>query len=316
MLQNLVFLAIVAALLALHVHEVDAERSRKGFVFALVTLYGFLVTFTSSNIFKLLPSPLSDRADDYMYAPRFLVVLAAVNAALFAAMMPIMRALGQAFAARISPSIWWRMTALLALLVVTLFVGGWLPPLELEDLYFTLSFVITVDCIVFIWWMLRMVRDASVQADREERLRQALRTHERAREELSDELARTRERMEELERQAPPTPTTETPVVLSTPTQAVSFLPDEVSHVDSLNRVRAIHFADGESIQMNMTLAQIAEALPKGHFAYCHRSIVVNLRHVRSAGPTSLALNDGTELLVSRRRLAELRETLSGIQAE
>lgn len=217
MLQNLVFLAIVAALLALHVHEVDAERSRKGFVFALVTLYGFLVTFTSSNIFKLLPSPLSDRADDYMYAPRFLVVLAAVNATLFAAMMPIMRALGQAFAARISPSIRWRMTALLALLVVTLFVGGWLPPLEFEGLYFTLSFVITVDCIVFIWWMLRMVRDASVQADREERLRQALRTHERAREELSDELARTRERMEELERQAPPTPATETPVVLSTP---------------------------------------------------------------------------------------------------
>ena len=101
--------------------------------------------------------------------------------------------------------------------------------------------------------------------------------------------------------------------MLSTPAQAVSFLPDDITYVDSLNRVRAIHFADGESIQMNMTLAQIAGALPAGRFAYCHRSIVVNLRHVRSMGAGELTLDDGTTLPVSRRRAAELREALSSI---
>lgn len=313
-LQNLVFLTIVAALLILHAHEVDAEPSHKGFVFSLVMLYGFLVTFASSNISGLLPLP--EKTDNYMYAPRFLVILGVVNAALLTAMMPVMRALRQAFAARISPSIWWRMTALLVLLTVTLLLGGWLPPLEYQDLYFTLSFVIIADSVVFIWWLLRMVRDASVQADREERLRQTLLTHERAREELKDELARTRERMKELEQQAFQNPADESPVVLSTPSQAISFLPDEVTYVDSLNRVRAIHFASGESIEIGMTLAQIAESLPQELFSYCHRSVVVNLRHVRSVGTTSLALDNGETLPVSRRRLAELREALDGIQVE
>ena len=309
-LQNLAFLAIVAALLALHAHEVDAERAHRGFVFSLVMLYGFLVTLTSSNVSALLPP--SARADDYLYAPRFLMVLTAVNAALLAAMMPVMQALRQAFAARISTSIWWRMTALLALLTVTLLVGGWLPPLGFEGLYFSLSLVITADSIVLIWWLLRMVRDASVQADRERMLKEALKARLREREALSDELEQVRERVAELERQAAPD-AEETPVVLSTPAQAVSFLPDDITYVDSLNRVRAIHFADGESIQMNMTLAQIAGALPAGRFAYCHRSIVVNLRHVRSMGAGELTLDDGTTLPVSRRRAAELREALSSI---
>ncbi len=143
-------------------------------------------------------------------------------------------------------------------------------------------------------------------------LKEALKARLREREALSDELEQVRERVAELERQAAPD-AEETPVVLSTPAQAVSFLPDDITYVDSLNRVRAIHFADGESIQMNMTLAQIAEALPAGRFAYCHRSIVVNLRHVRSMGAGELTLDDGTTLPVSRRRAAELREALSGI---
>ena len=94
--------------------------------------------------------------------------------------------------------------------------------------------------------------------------------------------------------------------MLSTANQAVSFLPDEVTHVDSTNRVRTIHFTGGELMQFDMTLAAIFDALPQGRFAYCHRSVVVNLHHVRTISSTRLMLDDGTTLPVSRRRYTEL----------
>ena len=202
------------------------------------------------------------------------------------------------------------MTALVLVILLTLLLEAWLPPLTYEQQYFPLAIVVSVDCVVFMWWLLRMVRLASEQAAQRAALEQTLRRHTRARDALAAELARTRERVAELEQQAT-LPVADEPVVLSTPSQTVSFLPDDITYVDSLNRVRAIHFADGESIQMNMTLAQIAESLPEGRFAYCHRSVVVNLRHVRSVGASELTLDDGTTLPVSRRRVAELRETLS-----
>ncbi|WP_158094515.1 LytTR family DNA-binding domain-containing protein [Olsenella sp. An290] len=270
-------------------------------------IVGFLV--------QVAPAGFAEQSDGFMYYPPRLVVLALTNAVFFGAMAAIMRSVRRSLAARLADSTWWHMTALLLTIVGTLLLGAWLPPLDYAGIYFTLCFVIAIDCVALVGWLLRTIREASEQAEHQATLERALRHTDRARDELAGELARAHERVAELERRGAADPD-ETPVVLATPAQAVSFLPDEVSYVDSLNRVRAIHFADGESIQTNMTLAQIAEALPKGHFAYCHRSIVVNLRHVRSVGPTSLALNDGTELPVSRRRLAELWETLSGIQAE
>ena len=93
------------------------------------------------------------------------------------------------------------------------------------------------------------------------------------------------------------------PIVLSTPNQAVSFRASDVTYAESLNRVRIVHLKSGESIQINMTLAQIAEALPPHQFLYCHRSVVVNLSCVKSTNSTELTLYDGTKLPMSRRML-------------
>lgn len=163
-LQNLVFLATVAALLVLYVRVVDARASHKTFVFSLVMLYGFLVTLTSSNVSYLLG--LAEQSDGFMYYPPRLVALALTNAVFFGAMAAIMRSVRAALAARLSDATWWRMTALLLTIVVTLLVGVWLPPLDYGDLYFTLCLVVTVDCIALIWWLLRTVREASEQAER------------------------------------------------------------------------------------------------------------------------------------------------------
>lgn len=305
-LQNLVFLVTVAALFILYVRVVRAEVSHKAFVFSLVMLYGFLVTFTSSNVSYLLGF---DENDGQMYYPSRLVVLTLTNAVFFAAMASIMRSVKRAFASQITSATWWRMTALLTMIVVTLLVGGWLLPFDFAGMYFSLGFVVAIDCVALIWWLLRTLREASAQAEQQVRLERALLLHELKHAELSSKLAQAQSRVTELEKReaAPPQ---EEPVVLSTPTQAVSFAPADVTHVDSLNRVRAIHFADGTSVRLNMPLRQIAEALPRNRFVYCHRSIVVNLEHVRSVSAAEITLDNGSTLPVSRRRLADLREAL------
>ena len=307
-LQNLVFLATVGALFALYVRVVDAKGAHKAFVFSLVMLYGFLVTLTSSNVSYLLG--FAEQSDGFMYYPPRLMVLALTNLVFFGAMAAIMRSVKRSFSAHLADSTWWHMAVLLLTIVGTLLVGAWLPPLDYEGTYFTLCLVIAVDSFVLIWWLLRTLREASEQAERQATLEQALLRHDHARDALADELTRTRKRVAELESQGNGSEPEEDPVVLSTPNQAVSFLPDDITYVDSLNRVRAIHFADGGFVQMNMTLAQIADELPSDRFAYCHRSVVVNLRHVRSLGANELTLDDGTTLPVSRRRLVELREAL------
>lgn len=48
-----------------------------------------------------------------------------------------------------------------------------------------------------------------------------------------------------------------------------------------------------------------------GTLAYCHRSVVVNLHHVRAIGAEGLTLADGTVLPVSRRRYAEVRDLIN-----
>lgn len=101
------------------------------------------------------------------------------------------------------------------------------------------------------------------------------------------------------------------PVVLSTTRQAVSFSPQDVLYVESLNRTRFIHLADGETIQINMTLANVVETLPRDQFMYCHRSIAVNLDRVSAVNLDELVMEDGSRVPISRRRRADLIKALS-----
>lgn len=313
-LQNLIFLADVGALFALYIRVVDAGPAQKTFVFSVAMLYGFFVTFLSSHVSLLMG--LAEGSDGFLYHPPRLAVLAAANAVFFLALAPVARSVRRLLAAHVAPGIWWRMAVLPLILVLTLVVGGWLPPLDNSGLFITLSFVLALDSVILVWWMLRMVRLAVEQTNRQAKLERALRERTTAQNALADELRAARERVDELERQMgrddAPAPTEEAqPIVLATPTRAMSFLPDEVTHVDSLNRVRSIHFANGQSVQIDMTLSAIAEELPGDCFAYCHRSIMVNLNHVRQVTARGVELDTGELLPVSRRRLPELRDAVA-----
>ncbi len=279
-LQNVVFLGTAAGLFVLYLREVDAPAAQKAFVFSLVTFFGFFATLSSSNASYLMG--LSEQSDGYMYYPPRLAVMAVVYVAFFCAMSVVMRAVGRMLDSRLESATWWRMTALLSILVATLLLGAWLPPLDYETLYFTTCLTITVDGVILAWWMLGMERRANEDAEKRAELEHALRTH-----------------------------AAEQPVVLSTARRAVSFMPGEVAYVDSLNRVRAIHFVNGERVEIDMTLSAIVDVLPADRFAYCHRSVVVNLDHVSALSSDDLTLDDGTVLPVSRRRYVEGRDALA-----
>ena len=137
--------------------------------------------------------------------------------------------------------------------------------------------------------------------------------------ELLGDLEAARDRVQELERAAslgPASPsrsetTAESPVVLSSSHQAVTFLPSDIAYVESVNRMRIVHLADGESVRIGSSLGEIVSQLPQGRFAYCHLSVIVNLEMVRSVSPEGITLRDGTPVDTSRRRIPELREALA-----
>lgn len=75
-----------------------------------------------------------------------------------------------------------------------------------------------------------------------------------------------------------------------------------------------LHMASGRSELHDKSLAGLGSVLPPD-FVRCHRSYLVNLRHVRALHAASgsrywLVLNDGTELPVGRAHVAALRHAL------
>ena len=163
-LQNVVFISTAIGLFVLYLREVDAPAAQKAFVFSLVALFGFFATLTSSNASSLMG--LFEQSDGYMYYPPRLAVMAAVYVAFFCVMSVVMRAVGRTLALRLEPATWWRMTALPSILVVTLLLGAWLPPLDYDYMYFTTCLAVTVDGVFLVWWMLGMVRRASAEAEK------------------------------------------------------------------------------------------------------------------------------------------------------
>ena len=322
--QNVVFLAAVAALGALYVRRVDAPAGQKAFVLAVVMCYGYLASLAQYVVGQLL-----DLGEDgYRYFPERLAVMAATYVALFVPMAALMRYARRILDTPVESSTWWRLACLPALLIAALVVGGELPPLPYEGLYETLRISVGAVTVLLIWWSLRTVKTVSEDARRRLLLLDALDRERAHRADLVSDLAAARRRVEELE-QAVSTGVGEasspeadiggaaekswrkhddTPIVLSSSHQAVSLLPSDIAYVESINRMRLVHLADGESVQIWASLSDIFSRLPEGRFAYCHRSIIVNLEMVRSISAEGVILHDGTLVDTSRRRIPELRK--------
>lgn len=83
----------------------------------------------------------------------------------------------------------------------------------------------------------------------------------------------------------------------------------EVFYIEMFGHYAEIHTAKQE-YRFRGTLKEITATLPRQFFAQPHKSIVVNLSKIRSAGNDELILVNGERLPVSRRRVQEFHQAL------
>jgi len=73
---------------------------------------------------------------------------------------------------------------------------------------------------------------------------------------------------------------------------------DDIAYIEAFGRRTQVHLADGSIMDCNQGIGRFGEI--RG-FVQCHRSYLVNLRHVKGIERTLLALDTGGEIPLSRR---------------
>lgn len=336
--QNCLFILSLAGLLAAYVRNVRGGTEQKTLAFFSVACYGFVVALAGNAIIGMgLEEPFKD---EYLYQPTTIVVFAVVSAVLFGPMAAAMKTLGQLFERPIDTSTWRHLAALPACILAIMLVAAWLPGLvvDIASSYYLALVTMSIMVVVSLVWVMRTARRVADDSQRATQLADALRAHRTERAALESELAQARATVIELERAVAEREAESSaendvpdahegagagaaaddagkdenaPIVIATSTHAVSFRPDDVLYVESLNRTRIVHLIGGEDLRVSTTLAQIYELLPASRFVYCHRSVVVNLDYVVEATPTEALLRGDVRVPMSRRRLADVTAALA-----
>lgn len=332
-IQNIIFIAETAVLFGLYVFSVDATAAQKTFTFLMVIFYGYVITQTQDTVTVLF---IDDTWDGHLYAARFLVLTALLYAVSFVPMLHLTKYLRNQLD-MVDDRTWWLMCVPSAVLIAFLLCAFWLP-LTVVDPYTSLAFLTLANSFYLLfqfWWVLKTARSATDDAVKRTELEAALRQSIVEQQKLNEKLAHEQERLRQLAEQtngadtrgagavhdssnasgSPKHAAAAGPIVLATANQAVSFRAEDALYIESLNRSRIIHLAKGETITTSLPLASIIDELPAGQFAYCHRSIVVNLACVREVTRTVVTLSDGSEIPASRRRYQELLDALASYSA-
>lgn len=101
--------------------------------------------------------------------------------------------------------------------------------------------------------------------------------------------------------------TPENEIMLDCGERTVHVSPDTIIFCEAMGKRTAARLTDGGALDCAMGISAVAERLPEG-FAACHRSYIVNLRHVRSIGREELILDDGGRVPISRRLYKSINE--------
>lgn len=95
-------------------------------------------------------------------------------------------------------------------------------------------------------------------------------------------------------------------LVLPTASGQSRFDPSAIVYVEAWERGVRLNLG-AEKVEARIPISQIAEMLPEGRFAYCHRTLLVNLDYVRHVRYCELELKSGERLPISKYRLAEFK---------
>lgn len=333
--QNLIFLALVAVIARYAMTRIDALTAQKVFVVLLVANFAYYVTISSAMTSDLIWA--ESRDSEYMYPTTSLITLAIFNLVFFVAMLPLMRYIRHLLDELNDASIWWKFSVLSGVMLVVGMVGQWIPAalFGYEGSYYWFAASVVLFALFLFWWVLRIAETISQEARAHTALERALRAHRMTRSTLASQLADARKHVEELTRaleqatsggaEAAVTDAAAESVdevdsswrseivTVGGPRTAVSFYAGDLLYADSANRTRTIHLDHADELPIDVALTTLLHKLPEGHFALCHRSVLVNLHRVSSITPDDIVLDDGTQLPMSRRRYAEVREALARI---
>lgn len=95
--------------------------------------------------------------------------------------------------------------------------------------------------------------------------------------------------------------------------RTVLVSPDSIRYVESMSEYIKVHLSDTpEPLVVLYSLRRLSEQLPSDRFLRIHRSYLVNLSRIRSAGTGSVILDDGTQLPVSDLYRPSLKAFLKG----
>lgn len=89
---------------------------------------------------------------------------------------------------------------------------------------------------------------------------------------------------------------------------------DSIDYVESAKR-KVLIYTDHEIFQMYSTMKDMAKRLPE-HFVRCHNSFFVNIDRVATGGASTLTLQSGVVIPISRRYAKQIRERLQKITEE
>lgn len=81
----------------------------------------------------------------------------------------------------------------------------------------------------------------------------------------------------------------------------------DILYAEATSHKSAVYLR-GETLYISQNFSSLLSRLNGARFCRCHFSIVVNLEHVYRMNGSTLALDDGTELPVSRSRLKETKK--------
>ncbi len=96
-------------------------------------------------------------------------------------------------------------------------------------------------------------------------------------------------------------------ITLTVNKRNVQLAREEILYVESYSHICVFHAADRE-VSCYMTMDAVSQLLSGVAFARCHKSYIVNLRHVRSIQPDALLLEGGISIPLSRSMRAKIHE--------
>ena len=81
----------------------------------------------------------------------------------------------------------------------------------------------------------------------------------------------------------------------------------DIYYIEIFGHYASIHTPSDE-FRIRSTLKEITAKLPRGYFAFPHKSYVVNLEHIISATSSEIQLKNGAKIPISRRKAPEFNE--------